>query len=384
MDRLRILHVSEVHWGGVVTLLEHFTAEQVRAGHQVHVLAPGGIRALSGNHRPWSIERSRPWTAASALLDLRRALRDVRPDVVHLHSFVAGLLGRLPVASKLVGTTAFPTVYQPHSWSFDLFTRRSIGNAVRRLEAWASSATDVLVANCDDEVAEGRAAGVNLPGRVLGVAVDVSRFRPVDPAGRDAFRAKLGLETKHVLLCLGRLTHQKAQDLLVPAWERSRPSDTTLVLLGPGDTGGLEQLAPTQWGDTVVAVGEHADVRPWLWASDAMVLSSRYEGFPLAIAEAMACGRPVISTAINGARDTILGGSLPPAGAVVELGDMEGLIEQAARRLEDADLWAAECSASRERAEQAFSPAQVADRLEAAYREAIARHTRHQPERTGR
>jgi glycosyltransferase involved in cell wall biosynthesis len=374
MDRLRILHVSEVHWGGVVTLLDYFTAEQVRAGHRVHVLAPNGIRTLSGvDQRTWRIDRGRPWTASTALLDLRRTLRDVRPDVVHLHSFVAGLLGRLPFREALLDARV-PTVYQPHSWSFDLFTRRSLGKAVRRWEARASSATDVLVANCDDEVAEGQAAGVDLPGRVLGVAVDVSRFRPVDTAGREAFRTQLGLEAKHVVVCLGRLTHQKGQDLLVPAWERSRPSDTTLVLLGPGDTDGLAPLAPTQWGKSVVAVGEHADVRPWLWASDAMVLSSRYEGFPLAIAEAMACGRPVIATAINGARDTILGGPLPPAGAVVELGDMEGLIEQATRRLEDADLWAAECTAGRQRAEQLFSPAQVADRLEAAYREAIDVH----------
>ena len=374
MDRLRILHVSEVHWGGVVTLLEHFTAEQVRAEHRVHVLAPTGMRTFSGvEHRTWRIDRGRPWTAASALRDLRRALREVRPDVVHLHSFVAGLLGRLPLRKALLDARV-PIVYQPHSWSFDLFTRPSVRNAVRRWEARASSATDVLVANCDDEVAEGQAAGVDLPGRVLGVAVDIGRFRPVDPTGRETFRAELGLDTKHVLLCIGRLTHQKAQDLLVPAWERSRPSDTTLVLLGPGDTDDLQRLAPSQWGNSVVAVGEHADVRPWLWASDAMVLSSRYEGFPVAIAEAMACGRPVIATAINGASDTILGGPFQPAGAVVELGDMAGLIEQATRRIDDADLWAAECAAGRQRAEQLFSPGQVAERLEAAYREAIDVH----------
>ena len=376
MAPLRILHVSEVHWGGVVTLLDHFVAEQVCAGHEVHVLAPDGMRTLPGaDQRTWRLDRGRPWSVGPALLDLRRAVKEIRPDVVHLHSFVAGLLGRLPFPRTLVARAdpATAVVYQPHAWSFDLFTRRSVGNAVRRWESRAARSTDVLVANCDDEIAEGRSIGIRTPARALGVAVDVDRFRPVDSAERDAYRAQLGIDAKHILLCLGRLVRQKGQDLLLPAWERSRPADTALVLVGPGDTGPLESLAPAQWGETVVAVGEHDDVRPWLWACDALILPSRYETVALVVAEAMSCGRPVIATAVNGARDTILGGSLPGAGAVVELTDMDGLIEQATRRLDDHELWSAEAAAGRQRAEVLFSPPQVADRLEAAYRDAIGR-----------
>lgn len=372
--RLRILHVSEVHWGGVVTLLDHFVAEQVRAGHEVHVLAPDGMRTFPGaDQRVWRIDRSRPWTFVSAVRDLRRAVKQIQPDVVHLHSFVAGLIGRLPYVRTPVARadSATGVVYQPHAWSFDLFTRRSVGNAVRRWETWAARSTDVLVANCDDEIAEGRAIGIDVPARALGVAVDVERFHPVDEATRDAYRAELGVDAKHVLLCLGRLVRQKGQDLLLPAWEHERPPDTALVLLGPGDQEPLAALAPTQWGKSVLAVGEQDDVRPWLWACDALVLPSRYETVALVVAEAMSCGRPVVATAVNGARDTILDGSLPSAGAVVELSDMDALIEQATRRLDDQELWAAEAAAGRERAEVLFSPPQVADRLEAAYRDAI-------------
>ncbi|MGH3455052.1 MAG: glycosyltransferase [Nocardioidaceae bacterium] len=382
--RLRILHVSEVHWGGVVTLLDHFVAEQVRSGHEVAVLAPPGMRSFPGvDQRTWRIERRRPWSVATALLDLRRAVKEFRPDVVHLHSFVAGLIGRLPLRSTLVAGVDFGSgvVYQPHAWSFDLFTRRRVGDAVRRWESWAAAhGTDVLVANCEDEIAEGRSIGIRIPARALGVAVDVDSFRPVDPAEREVYRAPLGIDAKRVLLCLGRLVRQKGQDLLLPAWERARPADTALVLLGPGDTSPLEELAPTQWGETVLAVGEHDDVRPWLWASDALVLPSRYETVALVVAEAMSCGRPVVATAVNGARETILDGPLPPAGAVVELSDMDGLVEEAARRLDDAELWSAEAAAGRRRAEAMFRPALVADRLEAAYRDAIDLRQR---ERTG-
>src|SRR5262245_59044345 len=386
MAPLRILHVSEVHWGGVVTLLDHFVAEQQRDGHEVHVLAPEGMHALPGaGQRGWRIDRSRPWTFPAAARDLRRAVKEIQPDVVHLHSFIGGLIGRLPFprtpVARADSASRAGVVYQPHSWSFDLFTRQSVTAAVQRWESWAARSTDVLVANCDDEVAEGRAVSIDVTARVLGVATDLERFHPVDAAERDALRAELGVETKHMLLCLGRLVRQKGQDLLLPAWERERPPDTTLVLLGPGDQEPLAALAPTQWGESVLAVGEHEDVRPWLWASDALILCSRYEGVPLVIAEAMACGRPVIATAINGARETIESGPLAPAGSVVELGDMAALIAEAGLRLDDAELWAAESTASRTRAEELFAPTQVVDRLVAAYREAIDRRQADRTER---
>src|SRR5690606_2054446 len=162
--RLRILHVSEVHWGGVVTLLEHFTAEQVRAGHEVHLLAPAAMRTFDGvAQRTWRISRRRACSAATALRALRRAVREGRPDVLHLHSFVAGFLGRPPGRRRLLGRV--PLVYQPHAWSFDLFTRKPLGNAVRRWERWAARTTAVLVANCADEVAEGRSVGVDVPAQ---------------------------------------------------------------------------------------------------------------------------------------------------------------------------------------------------------------------------
>ena len=372
-DRMRILHVSEVEWGGVVSLLRHFTAEQSAAGHEVHVLAPPTMPRLPGSvQHAWRVDRHRPWTVATALLDLRRTVRSLRPEVVHLHSFVAGALGRLP-ARPVWMYDEVPTVYQPHAWSFDLFARPALNDAVRRWECWSAARSDVMVTNCGDEIAEGRDHGVHIPAHALGVAVDVSHFHPVSDAERRRHRRDLGITARHALVCVGRLTRQKGQDLLLQAWERSRPADTQLILVGPGDQERLRVHAPTQWGRTVLAVGEHADVRPWLWASDALVLCSRYETVALVVAEAMACGRPVVATAVNGAKATVVDGPLPSAGAVVPPGDMDALIQQTRRRLDDEALHHAEELAGRERAETLFSPPRVAQRLEFAYNDAVAR-----------
>ena len=101
------------------------------------------------------------------------------------------------------------------------------------------------------------------------------------------------------------------------------------------------------------------------------MLPSRYETVAIVVAEAMSCGVPVVATAVNGARETLLDPPGEPCGAVVPLGDMAGLLHEAGRRLDDPALSRRDATVGRERAEDRFRPALVGQRLESAYREAI-------------
>lgn len=365
---MRVLHVSEVSWGGVVSLIRPITMEQRKRGHQVALLSPQIMPpVVSVEYYPWSVRRDRPTTYPRAFRELRRAICDFQPDVVHLHSFVAGLMGRLPLAT---GSAAI--AYQPHAWSLELIEDKRFRNSLAAWERMGSRRTKVLVTNCQDEIDEGHSIGVLTAGRAIGVTVDIERFCPVDNATKQRRRQELGLYAKNVLLCIGRLARQKGQDLLVAAWEQAPPPNTELVLLGPGDVNALRALAPTEWGRSIRAVGEHVDVRPWIWASDALVLSSRYETVAVVVAEALACGRPVVATDVNGAREVIQGGDLPAGGHVVPVGDMASLLA-AARQLLDRPREAAEMSlAGRARAERFFTAEAVVDRLDAAYRVALS------------
>ncbi len=366
---MHVLHVSEVSWGGVVSLLRDFTAEQVARGHQVSLLVPPVFPELgSGVHRlDWALDRRRPGTYLPALRELASAVRRLRPDVVHLHSAFAGFFGRLP----LTVTGGTPVVYQPHAWSFDVFDDARLRTLAQRWERLADRRTDLLVANCEDELDEGRPLGLRTPGRPLGVPIDVDHFHPVDEPERARHRQALGMAGDRALLCLARLARQKGQDHLVAAWEAAPVPDAVLWLVGPGDPEPLVPLAPTQWGKTIRWVGEPSDVRPWIWAADLLVLPSRYETVAVVVAEAMACETPVVAARVNGADMAVTDAPHAPGGVVVPLGDPVALLAQCGALLDRPAQRRELARAGRERVRSLFSKAVVVDRLDEAYAAAI-------------
>lgn len=369
---LRILHVSEVHWGGVVTLLEHFLEQQVRAGHEAHLLAHPDFPPVDPGatvHR-WRVDRHRPSTLPLAQRQLRRLVRDLRPDVVHLHSWFAGALARAPL-----GISGVPVVYQPHAWSDRLSTRPGAPTVVRLSERFFARQTTLLVTNCEDEIARGRQIGVHKPAHAIGVAVDLARFRPPTDEERDEARQRLGIPAdQRLVLVLGRLAWQKGQDQLVAAWVADLPGDTTLALVGPGKVEFVADIAGEELGQSVIAPGSTTDVRPWLWAADVMVLSSRYETVALVVAEAMATGLPVVATSVDGVHEVLCTGPQDPAGTVVPTDRHDVLVRELHRRLDDPSMLDRESVAGPLRAKARFAPESVACLLDAAYREAIHQH----------
>jgi len=367
---LRILHVSEVTAGGVLSLLRTYALEQERRGNQTYLLAPEPMGFEATRFRSWSAARSRPHAFPLAILQLAAAAREIRPDVIHLHSFFAGLLGRTRW-QRVPESTA--VVYQPHSWSFDAFGTSVLRSAVIRIERSGTRRTHRLVGNCQEEIEEGLTNGVRAPFTVLGLPLDTDFFTPLETHERARLRDRLGLDGRVVAACVGRLSRQKAQDRLVAAWEASPVPGTLLLLVGGGNDDALRRRAPREWGRSILAVGHQDNIRSWLRASDLLLQASRYEGQSVVVAEAMACGLPAVVLDVNGSRQTIDLGSLDPAGTVVPQQDVTGLLAACGARAADPVLRAKESQAARERAVALFSTQDVMDRLDVAYADAIAR-----------
>jgi len=175
-------------------------------------------------------------------------------------------------------------------------------------------------------------------------------FNPIDldiwrPRDRSAARAELGLPAEsRVVAWHGRVAiHHKGLDVLLEAWrriERAQSGELRLLLIGGGsDAQDLDRMIDELALTGVVRVDRHIDdpalLSRYLSAADVWVLSSRREGFPVALIEAMACRLPVVATDVAGASDIVASGDAS-AGLLVPTEDSEALATALAGLLDDA------------------------------------------------
>ncbi len=251
----------------------------------------------------------------STLSETRRFARivdDLDPDLVHLHSSKAGLVGRLAVRGRR------PTLFQPHGWSF-LAGSGLTSKAALRWERFASRWTGQLVCVGEGEADVGRRHGVTAPFAVVPNGVDLEKFTVRGPVDRVLTRVELGIDEAPTAVCVGRLSPQKGQHLLLRAWPKvtARVPGAQLVLVGDGpDEAELRARARSLEG--VRFVGVRTDVPRWLAAANVVVLPSAYEGAALAPMEAMASGRSVVATRVEGIQESFGHGRPDRQSAVAE------------------------------------------------------------------
>ncbi|MEU4176631.1 glycosyltransferase [Streptomyces sp. NPDC026589] len=307
-SQLTVLHLVQPVDGGVARVVTDLVRAQAGSGLRPVVACPPGsplalgAAAAGAEVHGWSVTRAPGPRLAGEVAAARRIVRVSRPHVVHAHSAKAGLAGRIAVRGRI------PTVFQPHAWSFEAVGGRTAELALG-WERFGARWADHILCVSESERRTGQEAGIAARWSVIHNGIDLERFRPGESKDRAEARASLPLlesvgADAPLVVCVGRLTRQKGQDVLLRAWRRMPAAGARLVLVGDGpDRDGLEASAPPG----VLFTGACEDVRPYIHAADVLVLPSRWEGMALAPLEAMACGRPVVMTDVNGARE-----SLPP------------------------------------------------------------------------
>ncbi|MFD5554847.1 glycosyltransferase [Streptomyces sp. NPDC127068] len=383
-----VLHVVQPVDGGAARVVTDLVRAQCAGPDAVRVVVacpPDGPLAEAVTRAgacwlSWPATRSPGRTLIGEVRALARLLDAVRPDLVHAHSAKAGLAARLAVRGRV------PTVFQPHAWSFE-----AVGGPLALLgrcwERYGAQWAHRIVCVSEAERVTGAAAGVRGRWTVIPNGVDTGRFRPgpaADPAPasagalpaprgtRDLRRALPALADTApdapLVVCVARLCRQKGQDVLLRAWRevaRVVP-EARLLLVGDGpDSAALRASSP----EGVIFAGAVDDPRPWYRAADLVVLPSRWEGMALAPLEAMACGRPVLLTDVDGARE-----SLPPGHApycLVPPGDPGALARATARLLLDAPRRTVLGQEGRRHVLTTHDVRQSADAVAAVYRELL-------------
>jgi glycosyltransferase involved in cell wall biosynthesis len=265
------------------------------------------------------------------LPDLVALARERGARILHVHGYAAADFGRLAAraaGAKLVLHEHFADPRMPvYQALADRVLRRRTDAAI----AVSRSTRDFLVRR--RFVPAERV-------RLIWNGAPLEEFAPAAPGRALRLRSELGLPADApVVGAIGRLNAQKGHRFLLDAAARllTRHPDAWLLLAGDGDLMDdlRRQADALRLADRVVFAGHRADVPDVLGALDVFCLSSLYEGTPLALFEAMAAGKAIVSTSVDGCREVLEDGV---TGLLVPPGDAAALAGALDRVLRDASL----------------------------------------------
>ena len=234
----------------------------------------------------------------SDLVSLARA-RDAR--ILHVHGYAAADFGRLAARRAGAALVLHEHFADPRMPAYQGLADRLLSGLTDRAIAVSGSTRDFLVR--ERHVPAARV-------RLIWNGAPLEEFATAPPGARESLRAAWGLGPDALAIgTIGRLSEQKGQRDLLDAAARVVRSDprARFVLVGDGDLRpALEaQARALGLGDRLLFAGHRTDVPAVLAALDLVCISSTYEGTPLALFEAMAAGRAIVSTAVDGCREVL-------------------------------------------------------------------------------
>lgn len=307
-----------------------------------------------------------------AFWQLVRALRRVRPDILHTHNPKPGVLGRIAgrlCRVPLVVNTQHGLYAQPT----DRRRRRWPVYAAERLAA-AFSHVELVQSPEDVETLIHRLRVPARKVRWLGNGIDLTRFSlaGVAAADRDTLRRKWGAAEGDLIVgVVGRLVAEKGIAEICTAAGRLVGNDPRIVVvvIGPTDDAKedavTDELIASAGRNGVVFTGQRDDMPQCYAAMDIFLTASWREGFPRAAMEAAAIGLPIVATDVRGNRQVVQDGV---TGVLVPVRDPDALAGAIRSLAGDADLRRRMSDASIDLAGREFGQQRVIDRTLDAYR----------------
>jgi D-inositol-3-phosphate glycosyltransferase len=369
---VRVVHynlTTTTKEGGVETFVWDLAREQARRGHQVRIVSGDGpvrrdVPGVEVKTAPF-VPRERfakgPLRRAWAIRKLLERLSMLRPglrllegaELVHIHKPYDLPLG------PFLARRGVPLVYHGH------------GEGFFPGDTWLCRYADILLSCSTYNAFTLRRRYAREPTVVYN-GVDVDRFQPrlADPE----LRARLLGGAERLVLLPGRFMPWKGQRHAVRALAELRDPSVRLVLVGDGETRlNLDELA-RELGvrELVLMTGSvpHEDMPRYLAAADIVLATSEAsETFGMALAEAMACERPVLASSWVGFDDVVVDGL---TGARFASGEPAALAAALRSLLADPDLLARYGQAGRRHVLERFTWAKVEARVEASYERVLA------------
>lgn len=321
---MKILEVTNTDFA-----LAHFVLPLMRAlkanGHDVVGVCADGPLLAQARGEGFRVETpplARNWSPTAqvrALIALVKLIRREKPDLLHAHMPISGILAR--IAARICNVPCI--AYTCHGFLFNQpatpLPRRLLALV---LELICGRMTHVYMTVSREEARDARRLHIHPAPIAIGNGRDSRVFKP-DATARQRIRQELGTaETTPVIIIVSRLVHHKGYLELLEAMTHVTAAELWIVGQRlPSDHG--PDMAPAlskaqaDMGPRLKCLGYRTDIPALLAAADIFTLPSHFEGLPMSVIEAMLCGLPVVSTDIRGPREQVVQGQtglvVPPA-----------------------------------------------------------------------
>ncbi len=318
-----------------------------------------------------------PISNLKSIIQLYQLMRQNHYDLVHVHSPVAALLGR--IAAKMAGVKRI--VYTAHGFKFNDLMSASEYQFYYSIEKFAATITDLILTQSweDFQTSKNTQLIASDKLRHLGNGIDIDKFSRArfSDDTRSRMRAELGIpEDRLIVGIVARITLIKGHGELIDAFAKLQSQFDNLHLLIVGGQLDSERdsyqieveraIDGHQLRDRVTITGMRTDIPELLAAMDILSLPSHWEGLPRAVLEGMAMGLPVVATDIRGCREAVVDGE---TGLIVPAQDSASLAEALEKLIANPTLRQSFGTAGRQRALVEYDERNVFKRLGEAYQD---------------
>lgn len=349
---MRILMVSDVYFprvNGVSTSIQAFRQALTAAGHNVTLIAPDYGQTVEDEDGIIRISSRKvivdPEDRMMRIRHIHRLTEELRADdydIIHIHTpFVAHYAGlKLSRKLKLPVVATYHTFFEEYLYNYIKWLPKEwLRYAARRFSRTQCADLDALVVPSSAMQQVLVDYGVETLMTILPTGLDMKVFEAGDGI---AFRAKYAIPSERsFILFVGRVAFEKNIGFLLDVTEKLREQipDILFVIAGEGPAEKSLHAQVTRRGleNNVRFVGylrRDGELQGCYKAADVFAFASRTETQGLVLLEAMACGTPVVSTAVLGTKDVIGSGQ----GGLVAPEDVFGFTKQVERLLQDKTL----------------------------------------------
>ena len=242
-----------------------------------------------------------------SVVKIRKLLKQIKPDIVYLHSSKAGAIGRIALAFN------FKTkiLYNAHGWYFNAQISNKKKKIFALIEKMLAIKTDKIINISKNEYESALRNKIASPKKMCMIenGIDFTKFENSDKY-REETRKRYNINDNEIVIgVVGRLTEQKDPMTSIKAFKlvQEQNKNVKFMFIGSGEMENdvLEYARQNNMEDKIIITGWVQNVEKYIPALDIAILPSKWEGFGLVIIEYMACNKPIIASKVGGIMNII-------------------------------------------------------------------------------